>query len=143
MRSAHYDTAIRNTIAPAVYGAATDGATVDRLGFETVSYAVMVGAGGDTFTTTKRIDVALEASDDGVTFDPVDDAEIAGVSLVTDGVILSLQAAHPDASATSISYIGNKRYTRLSLAFNGTHAAGTPISAVAMLGRAHSRPVEV
>lgn len=141
MRSSHYDTKIVPTLGPAVLDADTDGETIDRLGFETLAVGVMVGAGGDTFTSSKRIDFVLEESEDGETFTPVANEYVTGTTLDGNGAFLSLQAAHADPSATTISYTGYARYVRVQADFNGTHAAGTPISAVAMLGRAHERPV--
>jgi hypothetical protein len=141
MRSSHYDFAARTAIVPGVYAANADGAVIDRLGHESAAVVIQVGAGGDTFTATKRIDFVLEHSDDGATFEPVAGADLAGAELDGNGAVHSLQSAHPNPSEARFSYIGGRRYLRASPRFNGTHAAGTPISALVLLGRGRERPV--
>ncbi|GGD42579.1 hypothetical protein [Aureimonas glaciei] len=132
--------AMRTVLAAAVYAADAAGATVDRLGFGTVTFALSIGAGGDTFTGTKRIDIVAEHSDDGTSFAPIPPEQLDGLIGDGAGVALSLRSAHAAATVHKVAYIGDKRYSRLSVDIVGTHAAGTPVAVLALLGQPQSLP---
>lgn len=119
-------------LAPAVHSADANGFTVDRLGFDSVAFAVAMGAGGDMFNGSKRLDFIMEHSDDGTTWEPV-------------GVDNVIGAEADEAGVRTIGYldgtIGDCRYVRLNLDVVGTHSAGTPLGVVAILGNPASKPV--
>jgi hypothetical protein len=130
-------------IPPNVYSATTTPSPIDTAGFHSAALLIGVGIGGITFTPTNRIDFVLQESDDGVNFSPVTAAELTGPGApgsVSDGIVLSLTAAHAAATLTRIGYIGGKRYLELTAQFGGTHASGTPISAAAVLGNPEIMP---
>lgn len=131
-----------SAIAPGVYTADTTPVTVDRSGFSSASFAVHVGVGGITFNGTNKIEFLMEESYDGTDWHPVPASDIVGPSLTADdGIVLALKAAHAAVKVTKIGYIGDARYVRLTADFSGTHGTGTPISAVAYLGRPAQAPV--
>lgn len=117
------------------------GTAIDRLGFESLTFALSIGVGGITFTNSNKIEFVLEHSDDNSTYAAVAQKDVLGVTLATGGIVRALKTAHAAASMTRFGYIGDKRYVRLSADFGGTHGTGTPIAAVAILGHAHDRPV--
>lgn len=126
----------------ATYNADAAGAVIDTLGFGSVAFALSVGVGGINFTGTNKVEFVLEHSDDGSAFEVVPADEVLGVAAMgADGIVKALKAAHADPSVTRFGYIGDRRYLRLTADFSGTHGTGTPISAVAILGRPHSAPV--
>ncbi|MCJ2033159.1 hypothetical protein [Methylobacterium sp. J-068] len=133
-----------NAIAPAVLTDDPAPLTIDRSGFDAVTFVLQVGAGGISFTNTNRIDFVVEHSDDAVTWEAADASNVLGVSPVVGGNVLSLRSAHPDASVTRVGYVdgtkGDRRYVRLRADFNGTHGNGTPIAALAVLGKPRNLP---
>lgn len=141
MRELENSLAIRTALAPAVLSADTNGVTIDRLGFESVLFSLHVGVGGITFTGTNRVDFVMQHSDDGTNWSAVAADDVVGVTVAAGGIVRSLIAAHAAATVTKASYVGGRRYTRLNPDFGGTHATGTPMSAVAILGHASDRPV--
>lgn len=89
-----------------------------------------------------KTEVKLEASEDGTNWSPVADAKAANGGPVTaGGVFATVDAAAKAQREYRIGYVGNARYSRVTLALTGTHAAGTPVSALAVLARAHVKPV--
>lgn len=119
--------------------------TIDRAGFDALTFMLMIGVGGITFTATNRIDFIMEHSDDGATWLPVGASGVLGAVPDASGIVLSQRAAHPAATVHRFGYTdgyqGEKRYVRLRADFNGTHGTGTPIAALAVLGNSRSAPV--
>lgn len=112
-------------LAPAVQSAAANGLTVDRKGFEKVTFIVNTGAiAGDGDFSFK-----VQDSDDGTNWTDAPAKYLIGEAPA------ELEAD----SAYKIGYWGHKRYQRLAL----TKAGGTSIAlgAVAVLAGANARPV--
>jgi hypothetical protein len=128
-------------IPAATYSADTTPTAIDRQGFESAMISLAIGAGGITFTTSNKIEFVLTHSDDGTTYTNVADADMKGVTGITNGIILALTAAHATADVTDFGYIGAKRYLKLLADFSGTHGTGTPVSAVILFGSANINPV--
>ena len=142
MRDLYHNIKIVEAIAPAALDDDNTPAAIDRLGFEAVALAIHVGVGGITFTGTNRVDFKLTHSDDDSTYTAVTLADVQGLDAVgTGGIVKSLNAAHAAATVTKFGYVGNKRYLKLLADFGGTHAAATPMSALAVLGGAADLPV--
>lgn len=128
-------------IPPAVYAADNTPATVDLLGYQAATIYLMPGIGGITFSTTDKIEFVLSESDDNVTFTPVAQADVQGVTVTGAGIVRALVAAHAAASVTEIAYVGRKRYLRLLADFSGTHSPGTPLAALVVRGLPLTAPV--
>ncbi len=137
MRDLASNIAVRPVIAPAQN---TDlgttplvGTVIDRLGFNSLVYAIATGTLSDADATYT---VLLEDSDaSGSGFGAVDDVYLtgteadAGFTYANDGVTRKL------------GYRGTKRYTRLTITPAGANSGNSPISAVAILGHPASAPV--
>lgn len=134
-----------SAINPAVYNDDAPVIAVDRSGFDSVTFVASIGIGGIAFTQTNRIDLIMEHSDDGTTWDPVGATNVLNGAVDANGVVLSQRAAHAAATVHRFGYvdgiIGDRRYVRLRADFNGTHGTGTPLSAIAILGEARELPV--
>jgi hypothetical protein len=138
MRDFANNIAVRPVIAPAVN---TDlgttplvGTIIDRLGFESLTYAIITGALTDADATYA---VLLEESDA---------ANMGGAAAVADKDMIGTEAAagftfDDDGETRKLGYIGNKRYTRLTITPAAANSGNSPIAAVAILGNAHDRPV--
>ncbi|KQP21636.1 hypothetical protein [Methylobacterium sp. Leaf100] len=144
MRDQAHNFGAVNAIAPAVLSDDPASVTIDRSGFDAVTFVLQIGAGGISFTGSNRIDFLVEHSDDATNWEAADASNILGVSPVVAGNVLSLRSAHPDASVTRVGYVdgrkGDRRYIRLRADFNGTHGTGTPIAAIAILGKPRILP---
>lgn len=133
-----------SAVDPAVVVADPAPITVDRSGYDAVTFVLMLGVGGIAFTAANRIDFIMEHSDDGQIWDPVDATNVLDAVPDQAGVVLSQRSAHPAATVHRFGYvdgtIGDRRYVRLRPAFAGTHGTGTAISALAVLGNGRSLP---
>ena len=129
-------------IGSASYSADTTPASIDLAGYDGCTILIEVGAGGITFSGSNKVEFVLTESDDDSSFTAVAAADVLHAPVtVTSGIIYNLIAAHASATVTRIGYIGKKRYLKLLADFTGTHGAGTPISAVAVLSYPKTKPV--
>lgn len=145
MRDHASNFAARSAVLPAVLSADPAAITIDRAGFDTLTFVLQLGTGGITFTATNRVDFLMEHSDDGTTWDAVVPTNVIGATPDEAGTVLSQRAAHPDPTVHRFGYVdgtnGERRYVRLRPKFNGTHGTGTPIAATAILGHPREAPV--
>lgn len=141
MRDIASNLKVIQAIGPETLSADNTPIAVDRLGYETLMFAIGVGVGGITFSGTNKIEFVMTHSDDDTTYANVTDGDVQGVTGVTNGIVKSLKTAHAAADVTKIGYIGDKRYVKMLADFGGTHGTGTGISVAAVLGNARSLPV--
>lgn len=129
-------------IGPVVLSADNTPATIDLAGFNSAAILISVGIGGITFTTSNKIEFVVTHSDDDSTYTNVTDADVQGVTGISNGIVRSLTAAKAaaDTAPTEIGYVGNKRYLKVLADFSGTHGAGTPISVVLVKGNGAVKP---
>lgn len=138
MRDQAHNLTVRPVIAPA---ANTDigttpivGSIIDRLGYESLTYVIATGTLSDADATYT---VLLEESDA---------SNMDGASGVADTDLIGTEAAagftyDDDGETRMLGYIGNKRYTRLTITPAAADSGDSPIAAIAILGNAHDRPV--
>ncbi|MCF1452290.1 hypothetical protein ACQZ61_04120 [Agrobacterium vitis] len=115
-------------------------AAIDLRGYDSAEVCLDIGAGGITFSSTNKIEFVLTHSDDGTTYTNVADADMLGVSSISNGIIKALTSAHAAAAVYRYGYKGGKRYLKLLADFGGTHGAGTPIAASVILGNGFGNP---
>lgn len=147
MKDLHSGLKFVQTIDPAVLTADTDGATVDRQGFESVEHFVCVGESGDTLSGTVFWEFVIQESDNNSDWAAVTSAASVvvggdGVSAApsSSGVFATIDAPAEDDKLLRIGYIGGKRYSRIQADATGTHSNGTPIAAGAVLGHPEQAP---
>lgn len=140
MHDLHSHVSVKSLIAPAVLAADNTPVAVDLLGFDAAEIILNIAAGGITFSGTNKIEFVLTHSDDDATYTNVTDADMLGVSGISNGIIKALTAAHASASAYRFGYKGNKRYLKLLADFSGTHGTGTGISATVVRGAPELTP---
>lgn len=129
---------VRPVIAPA---ANTDigttplvGTVIDRVGYESLTYGIITGTLSDVNATYA---VLLEESDD---------SGMSGANAVADADMIGTEAAAGftyanDGVTRKLGYIGNKRYTRLTITPTGADSGNSPVAAVAILGNPAEAPV--
>lgn len=127
-----------SALAVAAYSADTTPVSIDLQGFNSALILINVGAGGITFSGSNKVEFVLTHSDDDSTYTNVTDADLQGVTGVTNGIVRSLTSAKAaaDTSPTKIGYIGGKRYLQLLADFSGTHGTATPMCATVIKGAA-------
>lgn len=138
MRDLYNNLAVVEAIAPATYDADNTPVAIDLREFKSAMLSLQIGVGGITFTGTNKVEFKLTHADLKVNggepeagdYVAVTQDDVQGVTVASGGIIKSLTAAHAAASLTRVGYIGHKSFLKLLADFSGTHAAGTPISAV-------------
>lgn len=141
MKDLHSGVTAVTAIAAASLDADNTPPAVDLQGYNGCEVVLAIGAGGITFNGTNKVEFKLTHSDDDSTYEAVTAADVLGIASVgSGGIVKSLTAAHAAAASYRFGYVGNKRYIKLLADFSGTHGAGTPIAAVAMLGKGHDSP---
>jgi hypothetical protein len=140
MKDLHSHIAAAVLIGNATLAADNTPASIDRRGYEALEILLAIGVGGITFSGTNKIEFVLTHSDDDSTYTNVTDADMIGVSGISNGIIKSLVAAHAAAAVYRYGYKGGKRYLKLLADFSGTHGTGTPIAAIALKSRGANKP---
>ncbi len=119
----------------------TDCTGVDSKGFSSVTHVVNVGANGITFSTTNKVEIELEESDDNATFtDVTSNTSVVGGTVGTNGLWQTIDADGDCNAVYAIGYTGGKRYSRVVLNFSGTHGTGTIFGVTGIKGRPISGP---
>ena len=117
--------------------------SLDVSNYDSVTLLVNVGATGDTFSATNRVEASVQESDDNTTWTPVADSDL--VKAVSGGQATGtfmLLTANPAAGTVyPTGYRGNKRYVRVALNNYGTTSNGTPMDVLALGGRPRYAPV--
>ena len=140
MKDIHSNMNFAVVIDPAVYSADTTPVVIDLKGINAAELILAIGVGGISFNGTNKIEFVLTHSDDGTTYTNVTDADLRGVSGVSNGIIKSLTAAKAAADVTKIGYVGGKKWLKLLADFSGTHGTGTPIDAILIKGNPRFTP---
>lgn len=104
--------------------------------YQSCTIFMEIGVGGITFTTTNKIEWVLTHSDTaGGTYTAVAATDVvmpSGASWATGGIIWSQTAAQAAGAVRTVGYVGGKGFVKLLADFGGTHATGTPLSALAV-----------
>ena len=135
MRDQATEIEVRPSLAPATRTTTAAGSSIDRAGFEAVSFALIVGAYTDGEHT-----LTLEHSDDDEAFDAVPAEQVVGEAVATE----EGSPAMPTLAgmAAVVGYVGGKRYVKpsVTVTVTGSPSTGAATSVVAILGHAHNRP---
>lgn len=128
MRDLHNNIHVKRVISPVSEAATTAlvGQIIDRQGFGSLEYVIATGSIADVDAT---FTVLLEESDD---------SGMSGASAVADADLLGTEALagfqfDDDNEVRKLGYVGDKRYTRLTIT-PVNNASAALVSAVAVLG---------
>jgi len=135
-RDLHDNLSPISMIDAAVLAADNTPTVIDLRGYQSAMVMIWAGAGGITFSGTNKIEFVLEHSTDNSTWAAVAQSDVVGTTVASGGIVRSFVAAKAaaDTTATKMSYIGARRYIRLTADFSGTHGTGTAIAAFAVRG---------
>jgi len=109
---------------------ATTAIEVDRLGFESVTFAVLLGTLADADATFAATLTESDTSGSGYT------------SVAADNIVYGSETSwdySADSVCKKIGYTGNKRYVKLVVTPSG-NSGNAPIAGVAILGHALHNP---
>ena len=116
-------------------GSDTNCTAIDSQGFSSVVHVVNVGAPGITFSTSNKVDIELEHSDDNSTFtDVTSNTDVTGGTVDSSGVFQTIDANGDCNKVYAIGYVGGKRYSRVVLNFSGTHGSNTIFGVMGVKG---------
>ena len=142
MRDLKNNIGVVQSLAPAARSSDADGTGVDLQGFESATIVIDMGAEGITLSSTNKIEIELEHSDDNSTFtDVTSSADVIGATPDSNGVIATFDDPAEAPAIASVGYIGGKRYIRAVANFSGTHGTATPLSVSVIKGHARKNPV--
>lgn len=134
MRDLHNKVDVKRVISPVSVAdnTAQVGQIIDRQGFKSLEYVIFLGSIADADAT---FTVLLEESDD---------SGMSGAAAVADVDLLGTEALagfqyDSDNACRKLGYIGNKRYTRLTIT-PANNASAALICAGAILGNAVNMP---
>ncbi len=142
MRDLKNNIGVVQSLAPAARSSDADGTGVDLQGFESATIVIDMGAEGITLSSTNKIEIELEHSDDNSTFtDVTSSADVIGATPDSNGVIATFDDVAEAPAVSTVGYIGGKRYIRAVANFSGTHGSATPLAVSVIKGHARSNPV--
>ena len=142
MRDLNNNIGVVQSLAPAARSSDADGTGVDLQGFESATIVIDMGAEGITLSSTNKIEIELEHSDDNSTFtDVTSSADVIGATPDSNGVIATFDDVAEAPAVSTVGYIGGKRYIRAVANFSGTHGSATPLAVSVIKGHARSNPV--
>ena len=142
MRDLKNNIGVVQSLAPAARSSDADGTGVDLQGFESATIVIDMGAEGITLSSTNKIEIELEHSDDNSTFtDVTSSADVIGATPDSNGVIATFDDVAEAPAVSTVGYIGGKRYIRAVANFSGTHGTATPLAVSVIKGHARSNPV--
>lgn len=129
-------------LAPAVRNSDTLSAKVDMQDYSDLLLIADVGASGDTWSGTNKIEFEVQDSDDDTTYTAVADAYISNPLSGSNTGTFAKLTANSQGSATYIgAYRGGKRYVKVNVNFSGTHSTGSPIGVIGVQGMSRAQPV--
>jgi hypothetical protein len=135
MRDLKHNISIEQSISPTMRTTTVTGTAVDRLGYDSATFALHVGTWTDgTFT------FGAEHSDDNSDWSTVSSTDLLGTAVVTANDDSPATADLADTTET-VGYIGEKRYVRPKVTASGSPAVGAFFGVDVILGHASSRPV--
>ncbi len=139
----YYNIGVVPLLPPLNRTASANSASVDLQNFDSVAFAVNVGATGDTWSGTNRVELQVQESADNATWTAVADSDLLHVVTggQATGTFMILNANAQGGQVYETGYRGNQRYVRIALANFGTTSVGTPMDVLAILGRPRTSPI--
>lgn len=108
-------------------------AIIDRLGYESVTFAIVTGTNTDA---NASFAVLVE---DGDNSGLSDNAAVADDFLVGTEALAGFTFAD-DVECRKVGYVGQKRYLRVTITPTGNDSGNIFLAGIAVLGRPHSMP---
>lgn len=120
-------TALLDPIAVSTTQTITD---IDLAGYNSCEVVFHVGVDGSGLDGSNKIVWVMSDSDNGTDWTAVEDADMLGVSDITSGTILTLDATSEDNAVYHFGYVGGQRYIQLVGTVTGTISLPTGITLI-------------
>lgn len=139
MKDLHNHIEVVSVLDPVVVSATATHTDIDLAGFGSAELIIAFGAdAGSGLSGSNKLVFVLSDSDDGTTYAAVADADMLGVSGITSGTILTLDATDEDNLVYHFGYIGGCRY--LQIVYTETGAVSVPMSIMLVKGHPQDAP---
>jgi hypothetical protein len=127
-------------------GGAKNSGDLDLRGFDSAMFSVNVGASGDALAAGVKFDIKMEHADDDGTgsagaYSAVTATDIVGATPDGSGNLILIDDPAEDSQMYGWSYIGHKRFGKVTITPSAGNTNGTPFSIDLVKGHAHSKPV--
>ena len=127
-------------------GGAVNSGDLDLRGFDSAMMSINVGASGDTLAAGVKFDIKMEHADDDGTgsagaYAAVAAKDVIGVTPDGSGNVILIDDPAEDSQMYGFSYIGHKRFVKITITPSAGNTNGTPFSIDLVKGHAHARPV--
>jgi len=142
MKDLHNNIEIVSILDPVVVAAtATPAADIDLAGWESAELVISIGTDAGTgLSATDYWTFVLKDSPDGTTYTAVEDDDMLGVTGITSGVILVIDATDEDNTVHHFGYVGGQRYLELTYTETTTGSNSTPMSIILIKGHGLDSP---
>lgn len=121
-----------SALKPVSANANTVSATIDMAGVSDHLIYADVGVSGDSLDSTNTISISITESDESNANFAAASSDDVHDAVAANGVFAVIDSTDKDAAQYVTAYKGTKRYVRVNFTFDGTHSAGTVISAGAV-----------
>ena len=131
-------------LAPANKTADANSTGLDLQNCDDATIVFTVGAIGDTLTTSNKLELEIQESDDNSTFTAVADADLTHVvaGATNTGTVMALTSGTTGQNSVYMTgYKGFKRYIRGVANFSGTISVGTVVGVLGQTGMNRNQPV--
>lgn len=127
-----------------IQASALDSGNIDLQGFDSLAVIVAVGQIADTLGASNRLDLKIEHADDNGSGAPgsyaaCTDDDVIGMTGLSSGIFMSVNADTKDNARYAIGYRGGKRFVKVT-ATPVSLATGGPVAMMALKGHPASAP---
>jgi len=142
----HSDVGVATLLVPLIRTAdavPADGSGLDLANCDSAELIFLIGANGDTYSSTDKLELEVQESDTDVdgSYTAVANADLTNYVTGTNvGTIKVLTADANCAQSYVVGYRGSKRYIRGRFNFSGTHSTGTSVALLGLKGRNRMQP---
>ena len=140
MKDLHNNIEVASLLDPIAVSTTQTITDVDLAGYDSAELIISVGAdgGGVGLDSSNKIVFVLSHSDNGTDYTAVEDADMLGVSDITSGTILTVDATDEDSTVYHFGYVGGQRYLQLVGTVTGT--ISIPIGINVVKGHGQDKP---
>jgi len=124
-----------------VVDTALESTAIDTLGSENLAVTVMVGAIADVLSSSAKLDLKIEHSDDNVTYTACTDTDVSNFSNLSSGVFVVIDDEAKEDTRYVVEYLGSKRYVRVTAVPTGLSTGGE-IAMLALKANHAQKPVD-
>ncbi len=131
MKDLHNNIDITSLLDPIAVSTTQTITDIDLAGSNAVEIVIAAGLDAGTgLSSSHKIVFVLSDSPDGTTYTAVEDADMLGVSSISSGTILTIDATDKDETTYRFGYVGGQRYLQLVGTVTGTISMPMSISLV-------------